>query len=80
MSTAKILITIPEELKSRADAIIPARQRSATICRLIENEIMRREKKLYECALAVEKDEQLNKEMQDWDTTLQDGGISDESW
>lgn len=60
-------------------AAIPARQRSKTITRLIEGEVARREKLLYECAVAVEKDRALNNEMEDWDITIQDG-LDDESW
>jgi len=41
-------------------------------------EVDRRENKLYACALSVEKDKNLRKEMQDWDVTIQDG-LNDES-
>ena len=37
------------------------------------NEIKRLERELYECALAVEQDEQLNAEMAEWDVTVGDG-------
>jgi hypothetical protein len=40
---------------------------------LIETEIEKREKSLYDCEKALEKDEALNKEMSEWDTTLMDG-------
>lgn len=40
-------------------------------------EIGRHEKTLYECAVAVEKDVALHKEMNDWSITLEDG-LSDE--
>jgi hypothetical protein len=75
----KILITMPGQLVIRMKAVIPARQRSKTFTHLIEQEIQRREKALYECAVAVEKDAALRKEMQDWDMTSQDG-LDDESW
>ena len=73
MQTAKILISLPGELSSRFQTLIPRQQRSKVIRRLIEEEVIKREKALYDCALAVEKDEQLNKEMADWSTTLRDG-------
>lgn len=76
---SKILISIPDSLESRMRTAIPNRQRSKVISLLIEKEIERREKALYECALAVEKDAALNTEMQEWDVTLQDG-LNDESW
>ena len=46
---------------------------------LIEKEIERREKALYECALAVDNDANLQEEMKAWDITLQDG-LADETW
>jgi len=76
---SKVLISIPDDIASRMRTAIPQRQRSKVIVRLIEAEIERREQALYECALAVEKDESLNNEMSDWDLTLQDG-LNNESW
>ena len=75
----KVLISIPDASASRMRAAIPQRQRSKVIVRLIEAEIDKREKALYECAVAVENDAALNKEMEDWDVTLSDG-INNESW
>ncbi len=75
----KVLISIPDKIASRMRAAIPQRQRSKIIVQLIEKEIERREKALYECAIAVEQDNALNEEMKDWDVTLHDG-LSDESW
>lgn len=75
----RVLISIPDQLAVRLRAAIPTRQRSKTITHLIEVEVEKREKLLYECAAAVEKDSVLNKEMKDWDITLQDG-LNDESW
>jgi len=75
----KILISIPDDIASRMRTAIPQRQRSKVIVRLIEAEINKREKALYDCAVAVENDAILNKEIEDWDVTLQDG-INNESW
>ena len=75
----KILISMPGQLAIRLKVAIPARQRSKVIARLIEKEIEKREKSLYECALAVENDKNLKKDMEDWDATLEDG-LDDESW
>jgi hypothetical protein len=69
----KVLISIPDQLAARMRAAIPARQRSKTITHLIEEEVKKREKFLYECAVAVERDSVLQNEMKDWDITLQDG-------
>jgi hypothetical protein len=75
----KVLISLPDELAARMQAVIPARQRSRIIAALLEEEIRRRERELYECALAVEQDEQLNAEMAEWDVTVADG-FEVESW
>ena len=75
----KVLISIPGQLAARMRAAIPTRQRSKTITQLIEKEIEKREKALYDCAAAVEKEAALHREMKDWDVTLQDG-LDDESW
>ena len=61
------------------ELLIPQKHRSKVIVQLIEKEIEKREKALYECAMAVEQDKALNQEMKDWDETLQDG-LTDESW
>ncbi|MFA5109770.1 MAG: hypothetical protein WC443_00025 [Desulfobaccales bacterium] len=60
-------------------AVIPARQRSKVVADLLEAEVRRRERELYECALAVEQDEQLRAEMADWDISVGDG-IEPETW
>ncbi|MFI4919435.1 MAG: hypothetical protein ACHP65_07755 [Legionellales bacterium] len=75
----KVLISMPDKIASRMRAAIPQRQRSKVIVHLIEKEIERREKALYECAMAVEQDAGLHDDTKDWDVTLQDG-LSDESW
>lgn len=75
----KILISLPDDLADRFRAAVPDRMRSKTITKLIEKEIERHERKLYEAALAVEQDQELAKEMKDWDVTLDDG-LNDETW
>jgi len=75
----KVLISIPDQIASRMRAAIPQRQRSKVIAHLIEKEVEKREKALYQCALAVENDHELKEEMDDWDVTIKDG-LHDESW
>ena len=75
----KVLISIHDQIASRMRAAIPQRQRSKVIAHLIEKEVERREKALYQCALAVENDQDLKEEMEDWNVTIQDG-LHDESW
>jgi metal-responsive CopG/Arc/MetJ family transcriptional regulator len=69
----KVLISLPDQLAIRMRATIPPRQRSKIITHLIEKEIERREASLYKCALAVEQDSQLRKEMEEWDIVINDG-------
>ncbi len=69
----KVLVSIPDSLYSRMAATIPPRQRSKLIAKLLEDEVKKRERELYQAALAVERDEELSTEMQDWDVTLGDG-------
>ena len=78
----KFLISIPDDLAGRLRVIIPPRQRSKVIARLITKEVEERENSLYACALAVEKDEALNKEMAGWNVTISDGlnEVDNESW
>ena len=76
---SKVLISIPDQIAQRMRTAIPKSQRSKVIVKLIQKEIERREKALYECALAVEQDEALNNEMPEWDITINDG-FSNESW
>jgi hypothetical protein len=78
----KVLISIPDQLAHRLRVLIPARQRSQVITELIDKELERREKDLYACALRVEKDQTLKREMKAWDATLKDGleDSDDESW
>jgi hypothetical protein len=79
LAMRKILISVPGQLAARMKATLPARQRSKIIAHLIEQEIKKREKALYECALAVENDKALNHEMKEWDETSGDG-LSNEPW
>jgi len=75
----KVLVSIPDNLADRMKAIIPPRQRSKILVKLLEDEVKRRETELHQCALEVENDQTLNAEMKDWDITIGDG-IDAESW
>ncbi len=74
----KILISLPDQLANRMRVIIPERQRSKIVASLLEAEIIRREKALYECALAVENDVALKADLAVWDSTIDDG-LKDQS-
>ena len=75
----KILIALPDDLVDRMRTVIPNRQRSKVIAQLLEFEVKKREKELYNCACEVEADAELNKEMSDWETTIGDQ-IEPETW
>ncbi|MBE0502409.1 MAG: hypothetical protein IBX47_13345 [Desulfuromonadales bacterium] len=49
----RILITVPDNLAARMKAVLPAGKRSKVIARILEEEIDRRERELYECAIPV---------------------------
>jgi metal-responsive CopG/Arc/MetJ family transcriptional regulator len=69
----EMLIKIPEELAAKFKSAVPRGERSKVIAKLIEEEIRRRDDKLYKIALELEKNEKLNEEMKDWDITAGDG-------
>ena len=75
----KILVSLPDDLVMRMRAVIPNRQRSQIIAKLLGRELKKREQELYKCACDVEMDEKLNQEMADWEVTVGDG-IEPESW
>ena len=69
----EMLIKIPEELAAKFRSIVPRGESSKIIAKLIEEEVGRRDEKLYKIALELEKNKKLNKEMKDWDITAGDG-------
>ena len=75
----KVLVSLPDDLAARMRSVIPNRQRSKIIAEILEREVNRREKELYQCAKSVELDDALNKELSDWNITVGDG-IETESW
>ena len=75
----KVLVSLPDDLAIRMRAVIPNRQRSRVISEVLEREVQKREKQLYQCAKSIEKDDALNNEMSDWNITVGDG-IEPESW
>ena len=69
----KVIVSIPDDLIDRMKAVIPPRQRSKILTKLLEDEVKTREAKLYQCARKVESDQSLNAEMEDWNATIGDG-------
>ncbi len=75
----KVLVSLPDDLAARMKRMIPARQRSRIIAKILEAEIAKREHALYQCACEVEADSALNNDMVDWEVTVGDG-IEPDSW
>ena len=75
----KVLLSIPDSLIDRMKAVIPSRQRSKILSKLLEDEVKRREAALYQYARGGENDKALAAEMKEWDATIEDG-IDDEMW
>ncbi|MDO8954001.1 MAG: hypothetical protein Q7V63_04040 [Gammaproteobacteria bacterium] len=69
----KLLISVPDHLIMRMRGAIPSHQYHKLIVSLLEREIELREKELYECALQVEHDQELNHGLKGWNNTLTDG-------
>lgn len=64
---------MPDMLAARMKAVIPSRQRSKILTKLLEDEVARTEAELYKCAHKVEDDKALNEDMKAWDITAGDG-------
>ena len=69
----KVLVSLTDNLAVRMRAVIPNRQRSKVISEILEREVQKREKQLYQCAKNIETDDALNNEMSDWDIAVGDG-------
>jgi hypothetical protein len=78
MATQQLLLHLPEDLVRRLKRSVPARQRSKFIQDLLEQALppdgVVEDDPLYLAALAVERDEALTAEMNEWGTvTVADG-------
>ena len=62
----RITISLPDHLASRFFALISSRERSATIARLLEQELAQREHALEEACLAANADAALGAEINEW--------------
>jgi predicted transcriptional regulator len=80
MSTTQMLIRLPDELARRFKRSVLPRQRSKFIQRLLEEALPLEngdDDPLYRAAMAVEKEEALAAEMDEWETaTIEDGFTS----
>jgi metal-responsive CopG/Arc/MetJ family transcriptional regulator len=62
----KISLTLPDEIAHRFLALIPSRQRSAIVARLLEQELRQREQDLEAACLAANADVALAVEIEEW--------------
>ena len=62
----RITISLPDQLASRFLALVPSRERSATIARLLEHELTQREGALEQACLAANADTALTAETAEW--------------
>jgi len=66
-----IHFSLPEEIISTLHQLVPADERDQFVASVLRKALEQQEQALYECALAVEQDEELNAELTDgvWRTT-----------
>jgi hypothetical protein len=62
----RITISLPDPLATRFFALVASRERSATIARLLEQELSRREQVLEQACLAANADTALGVEIEEW--------------
>jgi hypothetical protein len=69
----QILLHLPDDLVRRFRATVPPRQRSSFIAKLLEKALPEQDDALYQLALEVEQDAQLNEGWTEWDAVVSDG-------
>lgn len=68
-----IQFALPEEIIQSLNQLVPSDQHDEFVAKALREALEQQEQALYECALAVEQDEELNSELDDWKVTLNDG-------
>ena len=68
-----VLFSLPEEVVAALNLFVPTDQQDQFVAETLRKALEQQEQALYECALAVEQDEELNDELGDWQVTLSDG-------
>ena len=68
-----IHFSLPEEIIHSLNQLVPPDQHDLFVAKALRKALEQQEQALYECALAVEQDEELNAELDDWHVTLTDG-------
>jgi hypothetical protein len=68
-----VRFSLPEEIVHSLKQLVPPDQHDQFVAKAIRQALEQQEQALYECALAVERDEALNAELDDWQIILTDG-------
>jgi hypothetical protein len=71
--TTTLRFSLPEEIIHALNQLVPPDQHDQFVAAALRKALEQQEQALYECALAVEQDEELNAELDGWDVTLSDG-------
>jgi metal-responsive CopG/Arc/MetJ family transcriptional regulator len=71
----RVTLTLPDHLAKRFLVTIPSRERSATVARLLEQDLARREQALEAACLAANADTALAAEIEEWQAF--DDGLED---
>jgi hypothetical protein len=77
MPSEQLLIRLPDDLLRRLKQAVPSRKRSAFVQQLIEQALPADDDPLYRAALTVEQDEQLAREMAEWEVATSNDGLTD---
>ena len=62
----RMTLSIPDDIAERFCSAIPSRKRSSVISSLIEHELEKRNRALAAACLAVNQDEALNRDIDEW--------------
>ncbi len=62
----RVTVSLPDSLARRFQAAVPSRRRSATVARLLEVELSKRESELARACAAANADSRLAEEIEEW--------------
>jgi len=71
----RVTLSLPDELARKFQATVPPRQRSQTVARLLESELAKIDQSLADACLAANQDENLNQEIDDWQSFEDEEGL-----